>query len=270
MVELNNKYKIGNRRFGLINWVGIYSLYKKEVLRFITVAGQTIIGPILTAILFLLVISLAIGNERADVLGVPFIQFLAPGLIAMQVIQQAFSHSSSSLLMGKVMGNIVDLIGAPLSAVEVSLAIILASVTRALIISLLSIVIFSIISEMELVNFYIFAIYLFLGSFVMGAAGFIAGLWADKFDNMATVTNFIIVPLSFLSGTFYSIDRLPDFLKTLSLYNPFFHMIDGFRYAFINNMDGSMSFGIIYLSILSIILWFISYLLYKQGYKIKS
>ena len=270
MVELNNKYKIGNRRFGLINWVGIYSLYKKEVLRFITVAGQTIIGPILTAILFLLVISLAIGNERADVLGVPFIQFLAPGLIAMQVIQQAFSHSSSSLLMGKVMGNIVDLIGAPLSAVEVSLAIILASVTRALIISLLSIVIFSIITEMELVNFYIFAIYLFLGSFVMGAAGFIAGLWADKFDNMATVTNFIIVPLSFLSGTFYSIDRLPDFLKMLSLYNPFFHMIDGFRYAFINNMDGSMSFGIIYLSILSIILWFISYLLYKQGYKIKS
>ena len=270
MVELNNKYKIGNRRFGLINWVGIYSLYKKEVLRFITVAGQTIIGPILTAILFLLVISLAIGNERADVLGVPFIQFLAPGLIAMQVIQQAFSHSSSSLLMGKVMGNIVDLIGAPLSAVEVSLAIILASVTRALIISLLSIVIFSIITEMELVNFYIFAIYLFLGSFVMGAAGFIAGLWADKFDNMATVTNFIIVPLSFLSGTFYSIDRLPDFLKMLSLYNPFFHMIDGFRYAFINNMDGSMSFGIIYLSILSIILWVISYLLYKQGYKIKS
>jgi|TARA_B100002049_G_scaffold108471_1_gene79980 ABC-2 type transport system permease protein len=104
----------------------------------------------------------------------------------------------------------------------------------------------------------------------MGAAGFIAGLWADKFDHMATVTNFIIVPLSFLSGTFYSVDRLPELLKTLSYYNPFFHMIDGFRYSFINNMDGSITFGLMYLIILSIIIWYIAYLLYKKGYKIKS
>ena len=104
----------------------------------------------------------------------------------------------------------------------------------------------------------------------MGAVGFIAGLWADKFDNMATVTNFIIVPLSFLSGTFYSVERLPYFLNVLSQYNPFFHMIDGFRYSFINNMDGSVKLGLIYLIILSILTWFISYILYKKGYKIKS
>ncbi len=104
----------------------------------------------------------------------------------------------------------------------------------------------------------------------MGSAGFIAGLWADKFDNMATVTNFIIVPLSFLSGTFYSVERLPDILKSLSFYNPFFHMIDGFRYSFIIDMDGSLNFGIIYLSLISILIWFISYYLYKAGYKIKS
>lgn len=269
MVELKNKYQIGIRRFG-INWVGAYSLYIKETLRFLNVFGQTIIGPIVTAILFLLVISLAIGNERSNVLGVPFIEFLAPGLIAMQVIQQAFSHSSSSLLMGKVMGNIVDLIGAPLSAGEVSLSIIFASVTRALTISIISIIIFSIIIEIEIKNYVVFILYLFLSSFIMGAAGFIAGLWADKFDHMATVTNFIIVPLSFLSGTFYSVDRLPELLKTLSYYNPFFHMIDGFRYSFINNMDGSITFGLIYLTILSIIIWYIAYLLYKKGYKIKS
>ena len=269
MVELKNKYQIGIRRFG-INWVGAYSLYIKETLRFLNVFGQTIIGPIVTAILFLLVISLAIGNERSDVLGVPFIEFLAPGLIAMQVIQQAFSHSSSSLLMGKVMGNIVDLIGAPLSAGEVSLSIIFASVTRALTISIISIIIFSLIIEIEIKNYVIFFLYLFLSSFIMGAAGFIAGLWADKFDHMATVTNFIIVPLSFLSGTFYSVDRLPELLKTLSYYNPFFHMIDGFRYSFINNMDGSITFGLMYLIILSIIIWYIAYLLYKKGYKIKS
>ena len=268
MVELKNKYQTGIRRFG-INWVGIYSLYLKETLRFLTVFGQTIIGPVATAILFLLVISLAIGDERSNVLGVPFIQFLAPGLIAMQVIQQSFSHSSSSLLMGKVMGNIVDLIGAPLSASEVSLTIILASVTRAIIISVISIIIFSLIIEIEIKNYLIFILYLFLTSFIMGGVGFIAGLWAEKFDNMATVTNFIIVPLSFLSGTFYSINRLPEYLNKLSYYNPFFHMIDGFRYAFIENLDGSLNYGIIYLSILSFIIWFIAYLLYKKGYKIK-
>ena len=268
MVELKNKYQTGIRRFG-INWVGIYSLYLKETLRFLTVFGQTIIGPVVTAILFLLVISLAIGDERSNVLGVPFIQFLAPGLIAMQVIQQSFSHSSSSLLMGKVMGNIVDLIGAPLSASEVSLTIILASVTRAIIISVISIIIFSLVIEIEIKNYLIFILYLFLTSFIMGGVGFIAGLWAEKFDNMATVTNFIIVPLSFLSGTFYSINRLPEYLNKLSYYNPFFHMIDGLRYAFIENLDGSLNFGIIYLSILSFVIWFIAYLLYKKGYKIK-
>jgi len=269
MVELDNKYQIGERRFG-INWVGAYTLYLKETLRFLSVFGQTIVGPIITSILFLLVISLAIGNDRPSVLGVTFIEFLAPGLIAMQIIQQAFSHSSSSLLMGKVMGNIVDLIGAPLSPSEVTLAVILASVTRALMISVISIVIFSLVIEIEINNYIIFFTYLFLSSFIMGAVGFIAGLWADKFDHMATATNFIIVPLSFLSGTFYSVERLPNFLNTLSHYNPFFHMIDGFRYSFINNMDGSIKFGLFYLSLLSILTWFIAYLLYKKGYKIKS
>jgi ABC-2 type transport system permease protein len=269
MVELHKKYHVGVRRFN-INWVGAYTLYLKETLRFLSVFGQTIIGPIVTSILFLSVISLAIGSDRPNVLGVPFIEFLAPGLIAMQIIQQAFSHSSSSLLMGKVMGNIVDLVGAPLSAGEVSLSIIFAAVTRALFISIISIVIFSIMIEIEIKNYLIFFIYLFLSSFIMGAAGFIAGLWADKFDHMATATNFIIVPLSFLSGTFYSVERLPDLLNTLSHYNPFFHMIDGFRYAFINNMDGSLKFGLIYLSLFSIIIWLIAYLLYKKGYKIKS
>ena len=104
----------------------------------------------------------------------------------------------------------------------------------------------------------------------MGSLGFIAGMWAEKFDNMATVTNFIIVPLSFLSGTFYSIDRLPRFLQTVSEFNPFFYMIDGFRYGFLEKTDGSIFIGTIYLSILAIVLWFISYLLYKKGYKLKS
>jgi len=269
MVELQKKYEIGVRRFN-VNWVGAYTLYIKETLRFLSVFGQTIVGPIITSILFLLVISLAIGETRQNVLGVEFIVFLAPGLIAMQVIQQAFSHSSSSLLMGKVMGNIVDMIGAPLSASEVTLAIILASITRALMISIISVIIFSLVIEIKINNYLIFTSYLIISSFIMGAAGFVAGLWADKFDHMATITNFFIVPLSFLSGTFYSVEKLPDFLVIISNYNPFFHMIDGFRYSFINSMDGSIKFGLTYLIILSIIMWIIAYTLYKKGYKIKS
>ena len=174
MVELNNKYKIGKRRFGLINWVGFYTLYKKETLRFLIVFGQTIIGPVLTGILFLIVISIAWGDERGEVLGLPFVEFLAPGLISMQVIQQAFSHSSSSILMGKVMGNIVDLIGSPLSAAEVTLAIVLASVTRSFIICIVSIIFFNLLVDVKILNFYYFLTFLFLSSFLIGSFGFIA------------------------------------------------------------------------------------------------
>ena len=270
MVELNNKYKIGKRRFGLINWIGFYTLYKKETLRFLLVFGQTILGPMLTGILFLIVISIAWGEERGDVLGLPFIEFLAPGLISMQVIQQAFSHSSSSILMGKVMGNIVDLIGSPLSASEVTLAIIFASVTRSFIICIFSIICFNLFVNVNVLSYQYFLSYLLLSSFLMGSLGFIAGMWAEKFDNMATVTNFIIVPLSFLSGTFYSINKLPDILKEISIYNPFFHMIDGLRFSMIGVSDGSIIFGLVYLLFLSLVLWFTAYYLYKKGYKIKS
>ena len=270
MVDLNTKYKIGKRRFGLINWIGFYSLYKKETLRFLIVFGQTVFGPVLTGILFLIVISIAWGEERGNVLGLPFIMFLAPGLISMQVIQQAFSHSSSSILMGKMMGNIIDLIGSPLSAAEVTLGIILASVTRSFIICIVSIICFNLIVEVNIVNYYYFLIYLLLSSFLMGSLGFIAGMWAEKFDNMATVTNFFIIPLSFLSGAFYSIDKLPEIIKVVSTYNPFFHMIDGLRFSMIGISDGPINFGLLYLLFSNLVLWFIAYYLYKTGYKIKS
>ena len=188
----------------------------------------------------------------------------------MQVIQQSFSHSSSSLLGGKMMGNIIDLIGSPLSSKEVTLAIILASVTRAFIICLVSIFCFNLFVEIKILNYYYFFFFLINSSFLMGALGFVAGIWADRYDNMATVTNFVIVPLSFLSGAFYSIDRLPNLLKEMSFYNPFFHMIDGLRFSMIGISDGSTLFGLFYLSFFSLVLWSIAYYLYKIGYKIKS
>tara|TARA_B100000965_G_C19483484_1_gene709683 strand:+ start:179 stop:991 length:813 start_codon:yes stop_codon:yes gene_type:complete len=270
MVELKNKYKIGVRRFGLINWIGTFSLLEKEIRRFVSVAGQTLFGPILTSILFLTVINLAIGDQKADVMGVRYVEFLASGLIMMQVIQQSFSHSSSSVMMGKMMGTILDIIGSPLSAAEVTIALTLASVARGLCIALISTLIFVFFLDLNIKNYFLWFIYLFIGGFFLGAAGIIAGLYADKFDQMSSVTNFIIVPLSFLSGTFYSIEKLPDILKSISYYNPFFHMIDGFRYSFIGQLDGSIKFGILFLLILSILTWFLAYFLFNKGYKIKS
>ena len=270
MVEIKAKYKIGTRRFGNINWIGAWTLYKKEVLRFLIVWIQTIFSPLVTSLLFLLVLSLAIGEERGDILGVSFINFLAPGLIAMQVIQQSFSHSSSSFMIGKIQGNIVDLLYAPLSASEVTLAVTLASVTRSIMIAIISIITFMLIVDLKIVSFFYLFIFTFLASFSLGSLGIIAGLWAEKFDHMASVTNFLIIPLSFLSGTFYTIDKLPSLLQTISKANPFFYMIDGFRYSFIGESDGSLIFGVFYLTIFSLILWFISYILYKNGYKIKS
>ena len=270
MVEITKKYKIGSRRFGLVNWVGAWTLYKKEVLRFLIVWIQTIFSPLISSLLFLLVLSLAIGADRGDILGVPFITFLAPGLISMQVIQQSFSHSSSSFMIGKIQGNILDLLYAPLSAAEVTVSISLAAVTRSVMIAAVSIIVFKLIIKIEITNYLLLVIFTLLSSFILGNIGIIAGLWAEKFDHMATVTNFVIVPLSFLSGTFYSIDRLPEFLQIVSKANPFFYMIDGFRYSFIGQADGSITIGLVYLTILSVVSWFITYLLYKNGYKIKS
>ena len=270
MVEIRTKYKIGTRRFGSINWIGAWTLYKKEVLRFLVVWIQTIFSPLVSSLLFLLVLSLAIGTDRGEVLGVPFVTFLAPGLISMQIIQQSFSHSSSSFMIGKIQGNIVDILYAPLSPSEVTLAITLASVTRSVMIAVISIFTFKLLIDIEINNYFTLISFTLLSSFALGAGGIIAGLWAEKFDHMATITNFVIIPLSFLSGTFYSIERFPEILQLISKINPFFYMIDGFRYSFIGQSDGSIKIGLIYLLILNLLIWLLTYLLYKKGYKLKS
>jgi ABC-2 type transport system permease protein len=172
--------------------------------------------------------------------------------------------------MGKVQGNIVDILYAPLSAAEVTLAINLAATTRSFMIVIISIFIFYFLIDIEIKNYYSLIFYIFISSFILGSAGIIAGLWAEKFDNLASITNFLIVPLSFLSGTFYTIDKLPQSLQIVSKCNPFFYMIDGMRYSFLLKSDGSIFIGTVYLIVLAIALWLVSYLLYKKGYKIKS
>ena len=264
------KYQIGVRKFGLVNWIGFRTLYIKEVSRFLVVWAQTLLSPLVSSLLFLSVLSLALGNERGEVLGFSFISFLAPGLIAMSIIQQSFSHSVSSLMIAKIQGNITDTLFAPLSAAEVSLAIILAAVTRSIVILIISIIVFSLIVEIHIYSIFYILLGAFLGSFILGALGFITGLWAEKFDHTATITNFIVTPLSFLSGVFYSVDRLPAFFQSISKINPFFFIIDITRFGFLGVSDGSIVSGLIYLTILAFAMWFLSYYLYKIGYKIKS
>ena len=167
------------------------------------------------------------------------------------------------------LGNIVDFL-VPLSAAEVTISITLAAATRSFAIAAVSIVTFYLIVDLQIKDFYLLLIFTFLTSFILGNIGIISGLWAEKFDHQATITNFVIVPLSFLSGTFYSINRLPDFLKSISEINPFFYMIDGFRYCFIGQSDGSIKIGLLYLSILSVLSWLVAYILFKRGYKIKT
>jgi len=270
MVELNKKYNIRVKRFGSVNWIGFKSLWLKECSRFMAVWQQTLLSPLVSSLLFLSVLSLALGNNRGDVLGYSFVNFLAPGLIAMSILTQSFSHSVSSLMIGKIQGNIVDMLYAPLSAFEVSMAIILAALTRSFLIAIISIVVFSLIVDITIYNIFYIFVFGFLGAFILGSLGFITGLWAEKFDHNATVTNFIITPLSFLSGVFYSIDKLPKLFQNISHINPFFYMIDGFRYGFLGKSDGSITIGLIYLIILSIIIWYVAFFLYKKGYKIKS
>tara|TARA_Y100000590_G_scaffold257_1_gene337 strand:- start:405 stop:926 length:522 start_codon:yes stop_codon:yes gene_type:complete len=173
-------------------------------------------------------------------------------------------------MIAKIQGNITDTLYAPLSATEVSLAIILAAVTRSLIILIISTIVFSLIVEIHVYSFIYIFVGAFLGSFILGALGFITGLWAEKFDHTATITNFVVTPLSFLSGVFYSIDRLPAFFQSISKINPFFFIIDITRFGFLGVSDGFIVFGLIYLTILALVMWFLCYYLYKIGYKIKS
>ncbi len=270
MVELQKKYNLKVNKFGFINYVGFISLYSRECSRFFVVWAQTLLSPLVSSLLFLSVLSLALGSQRGDVLGHSFIVFLAPGLIIQSMMLQSFSHSSSSLMISKMQGNIIDLLYAPLSALEVSISIILAAVTRSIIIGIVSTLVFFLIVDIKITNI-IFVFYsAFFGSFFIGSLGFITGLWATKFDHTATITNFIITPLAFLSGVFYTIDKLPSIFQTISYFNPFFHIINIFRYGFLGVSDGSIYFGIIYLPLLSLSAWFIAYILYKNGYKIKT
>ncbi len=249
---------------------GPWTLFKKEILRFWRVSFQTVAAPVMTALLYLLIFSHVLGEKVEVYPGVPYTVFLIPGLIMMSVLQNAFANSSSSLIQSKVMGNIIFVLLTPLTYIEFFLAFLFASIVRGLVVGFVIYLTAICFIDLPIAHpIFIFA-FAFFGSGMLGTFGIIAGLWAEKFDQMAAFQNFVIMPLSFLSGVFYSIHSLPPVWQKVSHLNPFFYMIDGFRYGFFGQGDISPWFSLTVVIGFFVALSILTIGMLKAGYKLRG
>ncbi len=253
-----------------MNKIGFYTLYMREVRRFMRVVAQTVVAPVVTTLLFWAVFQLAIGQGRADVNGVSFGIFLVPGLIMMSMVQNAFANTSSSLMIAKMQKNIVDTLMAPLSPLELTLAYTLGGVTRGLLVGLVVFIVMAVAGLVQIHNIFVILAYALLACSMLSLLGIIGGIIAIKFDHLGAFTNFVITPLSFLSGTFYSVNSLPEIGQILAKSNPFFYMIDGFRYGFIGVSDGHIGLGFAILFVSNMALFITVHSMFKKGYRLKS
>lgn len=260
-----------------INRLGLWTLYMKEVRRFFKVQTQTIWAPAVTTLLFLVIFTVALGREGRMVLGVNFATFVAPGLIVMGMMQNSFANASFSFLAGKIQGTIIDYLMPPLSEGELMLAMTAAAVTRALLVGLALYAAMLLWPDVHLTMAHPWAVAWFglMGSIMLALVGLMTSLWAEKFDHNAAVTNFVIAPLSLLSGTFYVIDNLAPMFQTISRLNPFFYVISGFRFGFLGQSDiGDTNMavlnGAIGLGVLNVVLALVLYRLLRSGWKLKS
>ncbi len=258
------------RDFGRVNWLGLWTLYAKEVRRFLKVSVQTIIAPAVQTLLFMAVLSLGIGQGRGDALGAPYTQFLAPGLIMMSVIGQAFANTSSSMIVSKLQGNAVDFLMPPFTAGELAAAFLGGAVTRGVLVALSGALVVAPFADLSITHVWAVAYYTVAASVLLAALGLLAGIWAEKFDHLAAITSFIIVPMSFLSGTFYTMERLPESLRPLVAWNPFFHLIDGLRYGFLGVSDGDILTGALSVAALSAALTGAGVVALGSGWRLKA
>jgi ABC-2 type transport system permease protein len=259
-----------------INGAGLYALYVKEVRRFFKVQLQTIWAPAITTLLFLVIFSVALGGSGRTILGVPYPDFLAPGLIVMAMLQNSFANSSFSLLVGKIQGTIVDYLMPPLGIGELIGALVGAAITRAVLVGLALWLAMLLWPGVHVAPRHFWAIIVFglLGSAMLGFFGLIASIWAEKFDHAAAVTNFVVAPLALLSGTFYSVDRLSPLFQAVSHANPFYYVIMGFRYGFVGQSDSTIAnpllTGALVLIAMNMLLAAIAWRLLATGWKIKA
>lgn len=259
-----------------INRIGLWSLYIKEVRRFLKVHTQTIWGPAVTTLLFLVIFTVALGRGGREVLGAPFATFVAPGLIVMGMMQNAFANSSFSLLSGKIQGTIIDLLMPPLSEGELMSGILAAAVTRAVMVGCTVAVAIVMWPGVTLGVEHWWAVIWFglMGSMLLAIIGLATSIWAEKFDHNAAITNFVIAPLSLLSGTFYTIENLHGVFQAISRANPFFYVISGFRYGFLGQSDiggdGAVLQAAIGLLVLNLVMGVVTYRVLKSGWKLKD
>lgn len=255
-----------------VNWGGLKALYIKEVRRFFKVQLQTIWAPAITTLLYLVIFTVALGGVKREVLGVPFANFIAPGLIIMGMMQNAFANSSFSLLVGKIQGTIVDYLMPPLSTGELLAGMVGGAMTRAVMVGATVWVAMALWPGVDVTPQHLWPILWFglLGSAMLALLGVITSIWAEKFDHAAAVTNFVVAPLSLLSGTFYSVDRLSPTFATISHLNPFHYAISGFRYGFIGVADIPLGLGAAVLVVINVVLAITCYLLLRSGWKLKA
>ena len=267
--------RMETRRIGRINTVGLYTLCNKEVRRFMKVWMQTIAAPAITTVLFMVIFTLAFRGRGAMLEGSSYATFLAPGLIMMAILQNAYANTTSSILVAKVQGNIVDVLMPPLNAFELTLGFMVGGIIRGVgvgVVTLLAFILLMPWIDLELNVHSIWAILFFglMASIFLSLAGILTGIWADKFDHASTISNFVITPLSLLSGTFYTIERLPAAWQVFSHMNPFFYIIDGFRYGFIGHAESNLMIGAVYCLVINVILWGITQHVFTKGYRLKA
>jgi ABC-2 type transport system permease protein len=260
----------GSARIRGVNWLGVWTLYVKEVLRFGNLYLQTILAPVVTTLLYFAIFALAIGSNRPAVHGIPFTEFLAPGLIMVAIIQNAFANSASSILGAKIQGNIVDLLMPPLSHGEVAAAVIMGGVSRGIVVALANLLALLPFVAVNMPHPLVAVYFGLMASISLSAGGMLAGIWAEKFDHMASVTNFVILPLSFLSGSFYSVALLPPAFQAINAFNPFFYLIDGMRYGFTGVSDSDIAFGMLITACVAALLWIVCYQVVKTGWRLKA
>lgn len=269
-IQQSNLKELSPRKINGMNLVGLQTLIQKEVGRFINVYTQTIIAPVMTTLLFYAVFALAFGGVTRTIGDIPYLDFLAPGLIMMTMVQNAFANTSSSMVIAKVQGNIVDVLMPPLSPAELYLGFVIGGIVRGLCVGIVVACVVAFTVGLSFHSFFYIAAFAVLGNMMLSSIGLAAGVWSQKFDHIAAVTNFIVTPLTFLSGTFYSITQLPEIWHKIALYNPFFYMIDGFRYGFIGHADGNVVIGLVMLLVVNILISLLTLRMFQTGYKIKT
>jgi ABC-2 type transport system permease protein len=258
------------RVYSGVNWTGVTTLYLKEVRRFWKVGAQTIAAPVVTTLLYMMIFVVAMGANRT-VNGASFGQFVAPGLVMMAMLNNAFANSSSSLIQAKIMGTAPDFLTPPLTPLELLAGFALGAATRGVLVGLVTAAAVWPFAHYTLAEPWAVVYFGLAASLLMGLVGVAAGLWSEKFDHLAAVTNFVVMPMTFLSGTFYSIERLPEPFRALTQYNPFFYMIDGFRYGFLGGRsEGSVAVGVVFVGALVLLLAVVCWRLFKSGWRLKT